>query len=404
MTPPSAWTSPDDIKRKVQRLWDSGRLLSAGFTSESLFPLRFSVRGPNRSEIGARFSDVRAWIKHLQTDGRSEIGFGYVIEWSEINSRQLGRNKWPAAVVFETERDAFEFVRTHQHATRFRQLVAESIAQFPMLREWIERHPMIVLEYANDWSRVLAVLEWFRLHPRPGLYLRQLDIEGVDTKFMETRKGLVSELLDQILPDESVVQSARGVSAFEQRYGLRSKPVIVRCRPLSDSIREEFLGFSDLAVPIEEFARLRPKIRRVFITENEINGLVFPDIPESLMLFGMGFRVTNVATVPWLRETTVYYWGDIDTSGFAILAHLRGGLPNVRSWLMDRKTLMAHRSLWGQEPQQDHGVPRHGLSTEEGLLYEDLKQNRLGDRVRLEQERISFGWVQQAIRTLVDSE
>ena len=30
----------------------------------------------------------------------------------------------------------------------------------------------------------------------PGLYLRELDIEGVDTKFIEQRRKLIGELLD----------------------------------------------------------------------------------------------------------------------------------------------------------------------------------------------------------------
>jgi hypothetical protein len=31
------------------------------------------------------------------------------------------------------------------------------------------------------------VLRWFVANPRPGVYLRQLDIPGVDTKFIEVR-------------------------------------------------------------------------------------------------------------------------------------------------------------------------------------------------------------------------
>jgi hypothetical protein len=29
-------------------------------------------------------------------------------------------------------------------------------------------------------------------------------------------------------------------------------------------------------------------LERVFITENEINGLAFPDVPGSLVIFGLG--------------------------------------------------------------------------------------------------------------------
>lgn len=61
---------------------------------------------------------------------------------------------------------------------------------------------------------MLAVLDWFTAHPRPGIYLRQLDIAGVDTKFIETHRGLLTELLDIVLPEETVDRGASGVSAF----------------------------------------------------------------------------------------------------------------------------------------------------------------------------------------------
>ena len=41
--------------------------------------------------------------------------------------------------------------------------------------------------------------------------------------------------------------------------------------------------------------------------------------------------------------------GDIDTHGFAILDRLRAWLPQTRSVLMDRDTLLAHRDRWVTE-------------------------------------------------------
>jgi len=46
----------------------------------------------------------------------------------------------------------------------------------------------------------------------------------------------------------------------------------------------------------------------------------------------------------------VHYWGDLDTHGFAILNQLRAWLPQTRSFLMDRQTLVEHRDRWGREP------------------------------------------------------
>ena len=63
---------------------------------------------------------------------------------------------------------------------------------------------------------------------------------------------------------------------------------------------------------------------------------------------------------------------------------------------MDRGTLMAFESLWGTEDSPiDRELPR--LTAEERALYHDLRADRLGRHVRLEQERIGFGWVRDAL-------
>ena len=96
---------------------------------------------------------------------------------------------------------------------------------------------------------------------------------------------------------------------------------------------------------------------------------------------------------------SIYYCGDIDTHGFAILDQLRAQLSHVQSLLMDRATLLAHASQWGEEPQPLlRDLPR--LTDEERALFDELRDNRLRARLRLEQERIGFGWLQQALAAL----
>lgn len=66
---------------------------------------------------------------------------------------------------------------------------------------------------------------------------------------------------------------------------------------------------------------------------------------------------------------------------------------------MDRRTLEAHRALWGQEPaDRRYAGDVSRLTADERALFEDLRLDRLGPRVRLEQERIGFGWFEAALR------
>ena len=55
--------------------------------------------------------------------------------------------------------------------------------------------------------------------------------------------------------------------------------------------------------------------------------------------------------------------------------------------LMDRDTLLAHRAAWSFETSP-HVADLSHLTNEEATLYDDLRRDRYGPGVRLEQERI----------------
>jgi hypothetical protein len=276
----------------------------------------------------------------------------------------------------------------------------------------------------DDWPRLLQVVAWLCEHPRPGVYLRQVDIPGIDSKFIEQHRSVLSQLLDLSLPLQAIDLEAIGVSQFCQRYGFRDKPLRIRFRVLDPTwdifstaqggnvaggvaklgaqelvVRELDVRELDVQVTQAAFAALALQPARVFITENEVNFLAFPPVPGSLVIFGSGYGFDALASAQWLQACPVHYWGDIDTHGFAILDQLRAQLPHAQSFLMDRRTLMAHSAHWGVEPEpQLRDLQR--LLPDEHALLDDLRHHRCGDKLRLEQERIGYGWVQQSLMEL----
>jgi len=109
--------------------------------------------------------------------------------------------------------------------------------------------------------------------------------------------------------------------------------------------------------------------------------------------------VELLQSASWMSGAHIYYWGDIDTHGFAMLDRLRGVFPNARSFLINRETLMAHRPLWVRE----HAPYRAGLSRlepDEHALFDDLVYDRLGENARLEQERISYAFLERSLRAI----
>lgn len=383
-------------------------MLAAIVRGKSLFPLEIPFKRLTAREIAQQFGAVMDWVAALQADSSAVRGFGYELRYERIANRVHGRNDLPVAAVFPTEEDALRYIGRDRDARRARRLIEMTMTRFPVLEQWLARRALVMLKHASEWEGVLAVLEWFVANPRPNVYMRQLEIPSVDTKFIETHRALLMELLDIVLPTDAINPDATGVRGFARRYGLRDEPPTIRFRILDPQLY--IRGLTDLTVPADEFARLEllpgqslplGQHLRVFITENRINGLTLPSLPGSIVIFGLGYAVEQLVNVPWLHEADVWYWGDIDTHGFGILNRLRAHLRHVRSLLMDRDTLEAHRSLWVQEPEdRRYTVEPKYLLPDEYSLFDDLRHDRLGPRVRLEQERISFTWVQRALARL----
>jgi hypothetical protein len=237
-------------------------------------------------------------------------------------------------------------------------------------------------------------MQWISQHPRPDIYLRQIDLPDIHTKFIEHHKSLLIELLDIILPAEVIDLETTGVKEFEQRYGFRSKPAQIRFRLLDPA--STLQGLTDLVVPAAELARLRLPVTTVFITENDINGLAFPGIAKGMVIFGLGYGLQVLNEISWLNDKAIYYWGDIDTHGFAMLDQMRQYFPHTESLLMDKETLLAHRQLWGEE-----GKPTSrdldGLRPQEMELYQEIINHSYVKNLRLEQERIGINWVKEML-------
>jgi hypothetical protein len=408
----ATWTTPADIRTEVERLWSRGLLLgcilqqvaeqtavsSSGPTVEGsippaspiAFPYQLRLRAPLAAELGAKFEAVRDWIRSLDAASKGTTGAGFEIHWRDVNTRALGRNRLPSDLILTSLDDALALVERRAEANRFAELARATLARFPMLCGWIARKPLTLLEQYADWARILEVLVWFAAHPKSGLYVRQIDVPGVDTKFIEGRKALLGELLDIVLPEEAIERSASGTHQFETRYGLTAKPVLIRFRLLDPELA--IAGLTDMSVPIREFANAVMDVRRVFIVENEVTALAFPQVRESIVIFGGGYAVERLAAARWLCSRDVIYWGDIDTHGFVILDRLRALIPQTGSLLMDRETLLAHRALWTFESTPQH-ADLHHLNCIERATYDDIRLDRFKLGVRLEQERIPYGYL-----------
>ena len=387
-------TTVAELDAQVQRLWDQGDILRCVVSHEVLFPLRLRLKLPTATEVAERFDEVRVWIAQLRASK------WYRVEMQSNRHRVHGNNSVPSQVWLDTLNDAVAVIDKRDDLTRFRALVNATVQRREALMPWLAQSPLRALVVADVWTRLLDIVDWLEAHARPSVYIRQMDVPGVHSKFIEAHRGVLTELLDLALPAGVIETAATGVSQFARRYGFRDKPNRVRFRMLDPShalfpqLRER-----DVTLDAESFARLDPQVSNVFITENEINFLSLPDVPNSLAIFGAGYGFDLIADATWLSRCRVFYWGDIDTHGFAILDQLRAILPHVESLLMDRATLLAFPALWGVEEHPSRSELSR-LTAQEHALFQDLRDNAIANNLRLEQERIGFRYVQTALAAL----
>lgn len=378
---PETWSTPADVRAKVRRRWDDGSLLRSHAAGEAFPVIEVPLRRPRASQIGDDLEAVRSWVGSV-VDG-SRGGTRYEVASEAVGGRVIGRNELPARAVVRSFEQAWALLGVGSEVRELDRIL-DLVAQEPALRRWVTTNPLRALRVGASWDRVLLAYRWLVAARGSGRYLREIDAPGVDTKFVDEHRALLAQLLDA--PSSS--------SGFVAALGLRGKPELVRLRfprASGSATRGLVTGFSEAVVRLEELAAAPVSVRRATIVENEITYLSVPVPEDGVVIWGKGFEVDRAGSLPWLRDVEVDYWGDIDTHGFAILDRLRAWLPQTRSVLMDRGTLLEHRERWGREPSPTRG--RLGrLTPDEAALYEDLVSDRFAERVRLEQERIDWAW------------
>mgnify|MGYP001555178438 CR=1 FL=1 len=393
---PGGWSDGRSLLAQVEKLWEKGRLLQERIEPGNLFPRRLVFKTPDSGALAHDFDSVRAWIADMERIR------GFRIEWKTIRHRVIGTNRIPAAAWLDNLEAAVALLGRQGELRQFDELVGDTRERAPHLLQWVAKQPLKALSLAADWSRLLDFVLWRQAHHDPGIYLRQVDLPGLDSKFIEGHRAVLAALLDATLPPGQVDTTASGVRQFERRYGFRGRPARVRYRLLDQHLAGLPGVDQDITVTSGDFEalyrerRIAQSLNRVFVTENEVNFLAFPDCPQSLVVFGGGYGFDALAQAAWLQRVNLIYWGDIDTHGFAILDQLRARFPQVQSLLMDEATLLSHREAWVTEGAPHSRELKH-LAASEQRLYQALCSNRYGDQLRLEQERIRYQWLEKAL-------
>lgn len=277
----------------------------------------------------------------------------------------------------------------------------------------------------DDVERLLAALAWFADNDASGLYLRQVPVAGMDSKWLERHRRVLRSLVPVLRGLDTRAGGPAGApgpaapGGLEEALGLRPLPAVCRIRLLDRGLVPG--APRDMSAPIDEIDRLwaAPPVstaqrtapppyppggpEAVVVVENLATFLALEERPGAVAVWGHGYSAAALARIGWLRgASTLVYWGDLDVDGLRILAALRAAAPRARSFAMDAATLRRWRRLAVPDPGAGAGRspgagrppgaaspdPPDRLTEPEREAWEVLT----GGGLRLEQERIAWDW------------
>ena len=385
--------SPEDVRKTLttrfarqHRRWISEAQPCAG--ESNAWPLTLSLGRPTEQDFITDPARVREWVASWERFGPLEPGVR--IEWGERLWPRLGRQRLPERLVLNSAEEAATLVGGGKRWRRAYSRARRLATGWPVLSSHavLGRVFDALADYSDDdFDRLLALLTWTDANPSSDLYLRQLPIAGLDTKWIAGRSMVCTELLRSLRLAQGKLCEDYDLHAL---LGLKRPAPRIRVRLLCPTLRRHVGGLEDIELPVAQLAALDIAPRTVLIVENLDTGLALPDMAGTVAVMRLGAAVKLVADLPWITRAECLYWGDIDTFGFEILHRARCVVPQLRSVLMDSATLLDHRSLWVNEQTQATGLELPLLTVEEREVFDGLRANRWGGNLRLEQERIPW--------------
>lgn len=412
---------PETLQRKLTQDWQKEAHREARLC-DGAFPLRLAIGLPRAQDIGSQAvrAHLAAWrdIEHQ--------GIGSVL-WQHKKYRACdGDIECPTHWLIHTPQDwhdAMDCGKTREELAFFMTLFAQDYLQMRMTeapqltRETLAlllRHKALVLAYPQQTVVQLLILAqmldegiardlplraltWQHIirassHKLSALEKRQMQDVQLDSKFFERHETLLAKLLD-LRYGARVAQT--GLAAF---LGAELPGAWIRLH--ENQIPRQYLPFPHIRVPAADLRAENIVPNHILIIENEQCLHLLPPLSDTLIILGAGRNLAWLKDAAW-RHKRLYYWGDLDSWGLAILGNAQQYQPHLSALMMDKATFEYHRRHAVRESNSYPSCPP-ALDREQMALFTFLQGNAL----RLEQEFLDQAWVRKcfAAAGLADDE
>ncbi|MEV0584496.1 Wadjet anti-phage system protein JetD domain-containing protein [Nonomuraea sp. NPDC050310] len=258
-------------------------------------------------------------------------------------------------------------------------------------------HPKIVRAvdgYSDvDFDLLCTAASWFTRNSACGLTPRQVPIEGLHAKWLNTHKSLVQALAQ--------IESLGLLPEHPQRIHFT---YLDPDHLTSGARRHDSATVGDCMSPA-----YRPQI--VLISENKDTAIHFPILTGGIAIEGAGFAGAGaISTFNWIVSARhLVYWGDMDADGFEIVDHFRRSGLAVTSIFMNLTAFERYERFGtltdarGEPVHASCRKPLVHLAEHERELYELLTDPQWRRVRRIEQEKIPLITAWQCVQSLISS-
>ncbi len=386
---------PADVRELVlKREWRNSVNLKARLLNKKPFPIRIGLKPPPGQSAVEDLEHFQSFIRQWRSFPSQQF-----IEWDTRNYRTLSEQTLPKFFTLHSVRDLIEFIgdEAAKRSRIWKANMSPLLEAYPDAYQALVKHlPTIESMHPSDARLLPTLIKQLTPGMGAGKYLRALPLVGVDTKFLESYRTLIADLLDTL--HDNAVSNAGGLHEW---LGCRSNPKgWLTVRPLCEESRAKLGGFPLLQFPGDVLQERVLPADNILVVENMESGLGLPSLPNTIAVFGGGKNVAWMEA-PWLKNKRVAYWGDLDTWGLAILSDVRSKLPAVHALMMDQETLDRHKDRMVGERKSVDGTPEF-LTESEARIFLGLKNANKNDS-RLEQERLSPDYIQSKLKHWITS-
>ncbi|HHY7312020.1 TPA: DUF3322 domain-containing protein [Escherichia coli] len=373
--------SPDELREKLARQWDSAKLRAERLLSPGNWPLCLPIGKPSTKIFAEQTQRV---LQHVQRWRQVAVGH---VEWEAVSYRASDTPVlMPLRWILNSPSEWINAAADPVVSREFRLLEGIIEQVNPIFHPLLVKHRSL-WRHKDPQGVISAATQACRLEPgcAKGLPLRLLSGQGVDTKFIENNISLLTRLLDVRFSGEA---SEQGLTTFLDAFDESSHWVLVV--PLSPGL----LPFKKCRVTTAELAETTLPASQVLVVENEQCLHHLPALSDTIAILGCGLDVQWLSSSV-LDEKRVAYWGDMDSWGLLMLARARRCRPTLDALLMNRELFEQYASHSAvPEPVIAKEAVPDGLLNEEADFYRYLTRLPCG---RLEQEFLPVGIAEEVL-------